>query len=145
MSDDDLIIVVLGILGLTWWYYATPSPAPVVAGSSLAARPPSAAPVAGPPASGGCTSMHPQFTGLDDTSMYAAAIASFRGIYGRDPSMQPGSGPDDIPYWVSISNHMGTFTGGACAAGWNAYWEMKLAGNDSVDPHLLDSPAVFQP
>jgi len=92
-----------------------------------------------------CIATHPALTALDDATMIAAYRASFIGIYGREPSMQPGSGLDDGRYWVSVSNHYGAFGDRVCRAGWNAYWEGKLRGVDSLDPSLGDQPAQFQP
>jgi len=92
-----------------------------------------------------CIATHPALTALDDATMIAAYRASFIGIYGREPSMQPGSGLDDGRYWVSVSNHFGAFGDRICRAGWNRYWEGKLRGVDSLDPSLGDQPAQFQP
>jgi len=92
-----------------------------------------------------CLATHPALTALDDATMIAAYRASFIGIYGREPSMQPGSGLDDGMYWVSVSNHYGAFGDRICRAGWNRYWEGKLRGVDSLDPSLGDQPAQFQP
>jgi len=89
--------------------------------------------------------MRPALTPLDDGYMLAAFTASFRGLFGRDPSMQPGSGSDDGWYWIGVSNHHGAFSDNICRAGWSAYWEEKLAGNDNVPSELADQPARFQP
>jgi len=92
-----------------------------------------------------CIATHPALTALDDATMIAAYKASFRGLYGREPSMQPGSGLDDGLYWVSVSNHFGAFGDRVCRAGWSRYWEGKLRGVDALDPSLGDQPAQFQP
>ena len=78
---------------------------------------------------------HPPTTALDHDSMLAAYTASFVGIFHRPPSMVRGSGYDDGEYWISVSDHFGEFGDGICRAGWNAYWEQKLACQcDSADP-----------
>ncbi len=87
---------------------------------------------------------HPPLTSLDHQSMVAAYTASFRGLYHRDPTGQPGSGVDDTGYWVSTSDHYGQFSDGVCRAGWSAYWEMRLGGASAADPGLGDQPARFQ-
>ncbi len=92
-----------------------------------------------------CPIKHPALTALDYTSMTAAIQASHVGLYGRPPTGQPGSGHDDIGYWIAVSDHYGEFSDGICRAGWSAYWEAKLAGSDSVTPSLGDTPARFRP
>jgi hypothetical protein len=89
--------------------------------------------------------VHPALTGLDHASMAAAVTASFRGLYGRDPSGLPGSGADDVNYWIAVTDHYGEFSDHICRAGWSRYWETKLGGTDSADPALGDQPARFQP
>jgi hypothetical protein len=93
----------------------------------------------------GTIPVRPPLVGLDDASMRAAVIASYTGIYGRPPSGLPGSGAEDVGYWITISNHYGEFSDHVCRAGWSRYWEEKLRGNDSVNPALGDQPAEFQP
>jgi hypothetical protein len=88
---------------------------------------------------------HPPLTGLDRASMEAAVRASFRGLYGRDPTGVPGSGVDDVQYWIAVSDHYGEFSDHVERAGWSRYWEVKLSGLDSADPALGDQPARFQP
>ena len=88
---------------------------------------------------------HPPLTGLDAPSMRAAIVASFRGLFGRDPTGVPGSGADDVGYWIAVSDHYGEFSDHIWRAGWSAYWEMKLAGSDSANPALGDQPARFLP
>jgi hypothetical protein len=92
-----------------------------------------------------CPVKHPALTALDHDAMLAAYTASFRGIYGRNPTGVVGSGLDDANYWISVSDHYGEFGDTICRAGWSAYWEMKLTGQDAVDPKLGDQPARFQP
>lgn len=93
---------------------------------------------------GGCTVTHPALTPIDDTYLTAAATASFKGIYGRLPT--PGeTGPGDIPYWVSLTDHYGPYSDGVCRAGWNRYMELRMAGQASVDPSFGDVPALYQP
>lgn len=93
-----------------------------------------------------CPVKHPALTALDHDSMIAAYSASFRGVFNRNPTLIDGSGYDDGEYWVRVSNHFGEFGDGICRAGWNAYWEQKLACRcDSVDPKLGDQPARFRP
>lgn len=88
---------------------------------------------------------HAALTGTDHASMEAAVVASFRGLYHRDPSGAPGSGPDDVSYWISTFDHFGPYGDGICRAGWNAYAETRLSGAESGDPRLGDQPARFQP
>jgi hypothetical protein len=88
---------------------------------------------------------HPPLTGLDHASMEAAVRASFRGLYGREPTGVPGSGVDDVNYWIAVSDHYGEFSDHVERAGWSRYWEVKLSGRDSADPALGDVPARFQP
>jgi len=88
---------------------------------------------------------HQPLTDLDQASMRAAIVASFRGLFGRDPTGLPGSGADDVAYWIAVSDHYGEFSDHIWRAGWSAYWEMKLAGSDSANPALGDQPARFQP
>lgn len=92
-----------------------------------------------------CPVKHPALTALDHDTMARAYDASFRGIYGRNPTGAVNGGVDDREYWISVSNHYGEFGDNICRAGWNAYWEQKLTGQDSVDPKLGDQPARFQP
>jgi len=102
--------------------------------------------IAAPAAAENCPVKHPALTALDHASMLAAYTASFRGIYGRNPTMAVGSGVDDGNYWIAVSDHYGEFGDSICRAGWNAYWETKLAtGQDAVNPTLGDQPARFQP
>lgn len=88
---------------------------------------------------------HPPLTPLDQASMRAAMIASFKGIYGREPSGVPGSGADDVAYWVSVSDHYGEFSDHVYRAGWSRYWETKLSGTDTANPALGDVPARWSP
>ena len=88
---------------------------------------------------------HAALTGLDHASMEAAVKASFVGLYHREPTGVPGSGPDDIGYWIQLSDHYGAYGDGICRAGWNAYMELRLSGASSGDPSLGDQPARFQP
>jgi hypothetical protein len=92
-----------------------------------------------------CPVKHPALTALDHASMQRAVEASFRGLYGRNPTGQPGAGPDDTTYWIAVSDHYGEFSDGICRAGWSAYWEQKLGGAASVSPTLGDAPARFTP
>lgn len=92
-----------------------------------------------------CPVKHPALTALDHASMLAAYTASFRGLFNRNPTLQPGSGVDDGNYWIAVSDHYGEFGDTICRAGWSAYWEQKLTGQDAVDPKLGDQPARFQP
>lgn len=92
-----------------------------------------------------CPVKHPALTSLDHASMLAAYTASFKGIYGRNPTGVTGSGLDDANYWIGVSDHYGEFGDNVCRAGWSAYWEQKLTGQDAVDPKLGDQPARFQP
>ena len=91
------------------------------------------------------TPRRPPMTALDADSMQAAVRASFRGLYGREPSGLPGSGADDVGYWIRVADHFGAFSDGVERAGWSRYWELKLSGAESVDPRLGDIPARFQP
>lgn len=92
-----------------------------------------------------CPVKHLALTALDHTSMLAAYTASYVGLFGHAPSMQPGSGSSDGNYWIAVSDHYGAFSDGVCRAGWNRYWEQKLLGADSLSPSLGDQPAQFQP
>jgi len=87
-----------------------------------------------------CPVKHPALTALDHASMLAAYTASFRGIFGRNPTLA-----DDGNYWIAVSDHYGEFGDTVCRAGWSAYWEVKLTGQDAVNPALGDQPARFQP
>lgn len=98
-----------------------------------------------PAAAQDCPTKHPALTALDHAAMVAAVQASYRGLYGRNPTGQPGSGVDDTSYWVAVSDHYGEFSDHVCRAGWSAYWELKLGGADSVSPTLGDQPARFLP
>jgi hypothetical protein len=98
-----------------------------------------------PAACPGVIPIRPPLVALDDASMRAAVIASYTGIYGHPPSGLPGSGAEDVGYWIAISNHYGEFSDHVCRAGWSKYWEEKLRGSDSVNPALGDQPAQFQP
>ena len=69
---------------------------------------------------------HPQVSPLDHDYMVSAFKASFRGLFGRDPSMQPGSGKDDGEYYIAAANHYGVYGDDQCHAGWSGYWESWL-------------------
>ena len=101
--------------------------------------------LAAPASAETCPVKHPALTALDHASMLAAYTASFRGIFNRNPTLAPGSGADDGTYWVAVSDHFGEFGDTVCRAGWSAYWEVKLTGQDAVNPALGDQPARFQP
>jgi hypothetical protein len=92
-----------------------------------------------------CPVKHLALTALDHAAMEAAYTASFRGLYHRDPTGAPGSGPDDIGYWIGSYDHYGAYSDTVCRAGWNAYTETRLSGLASADPALGDQPARFQP
>jgi hypothetical protein len=92
-----------------------------------------------------CPVKHLALTGLDHASMEAAVRASFVGLYHRAPSGIPGSGPDDIGWWIATFDHYGAYGDNVCRAGWNAYAELRLSGAASGDPALGDQPARFQP
>jgi len=92
-----------------------------------------------------CPVKHPALTALDHASMLAAYTASFRGLFNRNPTLAAGSGADDGNYWIAVSDHYGEFGDSICRAGWSAYWEVKLTGQDAVNPALGDQPARFQP
>jgi hypothetical protein len=87
---------------------------------------------------------HPAISALDDASMIAAAKASFRGIYGRDATLVPGSGVDDLWYYVRQANHFGVYGDDQCHAGWSGYWESWLRVGHG-DLALVQSPAQFRP
>jgi hypothetical protein len=137
---DDLLL--WGIVAIVAWLLLTPDASAPAAAPALRLGP---APIPQAAVDSGCVVSHPALTALDDATMFAAYAASFRGIYGRESVMQPGTGADDGAYWVAQSNHFGAFGDGVCRAGWNAYWEQRLAGADSADPALGDQPAIFQP
>ena len=92
-----------------------------------------------------CPVKHPALTGLDRASMAAAYEASFIGAEGRTPTWTRGAGKDDGEYWIAVSDHYGEFGDTVCRAGWSAYWEVKLTGQDAVNPALGDQPARFPP
>ncbi len=87
---------------------------------------------------------HPALTALDDASMQAAFTASFRGLFGREPSMKTGDGKDDGWYYIRASNHYGVYGDDQCHAGWSGYWESWLQVGHG-DLALVQSPARFQP
>ena len=87
---------------------------------------------------------HPQVSPLDHDYMTAAFKASFRGLFGRDPSMQPGSGKDDGEYYIAAANHYGVYGDDQCHAGWSGYWESWLAVGHG-DLTLVQSAARFLP
>jgi len=92
-----------------------------------------------------CPVKHVALTLLDHASMESAYLASFRGIYHRDPTGVPGSGPDDTGYWLSTYDHYGRYSDGVCRAGWNAYTESRLRGLGGSSPEMGDQPALFLP
>lgn len=87
---------------------------------------------------------NPAVSPLDHEYMVAAFKASFRGLFGRDPSMQPGSGKDDGEYYIGASNHYGVYGDDQCHAGWSGYWESWLAVGRG-DLGLVQTPARFLP
>lgn len=87
---------------------------------------------------------NPQVSPLDHDYMVSAFTASFRGLFGRDPTMQPGSGKDDGAYYISASNHYGVYGDDQCHAGWSGYWESWLAVGHG-DLALVQTPARFLP
>ena len=87
---------------------------------------------------------HPAVSPLDHDYMVAAFKASFRGLFGRDPSMVPGSGKDDGEYYIGASNHYGVYGDDQCHAGWSGYWESWLAVGHG-DLALVQTPARFLP
>jgi len=101
--------------------------------------------LAAPARAENCPVKHPALTALDHASMLTAYTASFRGLFNRNPTLAPGSGVDDGNYWIAVSDHYGEFGDTVCRAGWSAYWEVKLTGQDAVNPALGDQPARFQP
>lgn len=88
---------------------------------------------------------------LDHDYMVRAFTASFRGLFGRDPSMQPGSGKDDGEYYISAANHFGVYGDDQCHAGWSGYWESWLQtghgdlGAVQTPAHYLPSAPVVTP
>jgi hypothetical protein len=92
-----------------------------------------------------CPVKHLALTPLEHPAMEAAYLASFRGLYHRDPTGAPGSGPDDTGWWIRTFDHYGEYSDGICRAGWNLYTELRLAGAGSVAPTLGDESARFQP
>src|SRR4051812_15416867 len=98
-----------------------------------------AAPVA---AQDDCPAGHvrnPQVSPLDHAYMLSAFTASFRGIFGREPSMQPGGGVDDGEYYIAAANHFGVYGDDQCHAGWSGYWESWLAVGHG-DLNLVQTP-----
>lgn len=87
---------------------------------------------------------HPPVSALDHESMLSAYKASFRGLFGRDPSMQPGAGKDDGEYYIGAANHYGVYGDDQCHAGWSGYWESWLRDGRG-DLTLVDTPARFLP
>lgn len=87
---------------------------------------------------------NPQVSQLDHDSMQAAFKASFKGLFGRDPSMQPGSGKDDGEYYIGAANHFGVYGDDQCHAGWSGYWESWLQ-NGHGDLTQVQTPARFLP
>jgi hypothetical protein len=87
---------------------------------------------------------NPQVSALDHDYMLRAFTASFRGLFKRDPSMQPGSGKDDGEYYISASNHYGVYGDDQCHAGWSGYWESWLQDGHG-DLTLVQTPARFLP
>lgn len=81
---------------------------------------------------------------LDHDYMVKAFTASFRGLFGRDPSMQPGSGKDDGEYYIAAANHFGVYGDDQCHAGWSGYWESWLQ-NGHGDLGAVQTPARFLP
>ena len=87
---------------------------------------------------------NPQVSPLDHDYMVRAFTASFRGLFGRDPSMQPGSGKDDGEYYIGAANHYGVYGDDQCHAGWSGYWESWLQTGHG-DLGLAQTPAKFLP
>jgi hypothetical protein len=87
---------------------------------------------------------HPPVSPLDQAYMEAAVKASFRGLFGREPSMVDGAGKDDGCYYVRASNHYGPTGDGQCHAGWSGYWESWLQ-NGEGNIALVQTPARFLP
>lgn len=87
---------------------------------------------------------NPQISALDHDYMTAAFKASFKGLFGRDPSMQPGSGKDDGEYYIAAANHFGVYGDAQCHAGWSGYWESWLQ-NGHGDLGVVQVPAHFLP
>lgn len=87
---------------------------------------------------------HPQVSPLDHAYMVRAFTASFRGIFGREPSMQQGSGVDDGEYYIAAADHFGVYGDDQCHAGWSGYWESWLQ-NGHGDLTLVQTPARFLP
>jgi hypothetical protein len=87
---------------------------------------------------------YPTVTALDDASMLAAYTASYRGLFGHDPSMKPGDGAADGWYWIHASNHYGVYGDDQCHAGWSGYWESWLQTGHG-DLGLVQTPARFLP
>lgn len=87
---------------------------------------------------------NPQVSPLDHDYMVRAFTASFRGLFGRDPSMQPGTGKDDGEYYISAANHFGVYGDDQCHAGWSGYWESWLQ-NGHGDLGAVQTPARFLP
>lgn len=87
---------------------------------------------------------NPQITPLDHDYMLSAFKASFRGLFGRDPSMQPGAGKDDGEYYITAANHFGVYGDDQCHAGWSGYWESWLEVGHG-DLGRVQTPARFLP
>lgn len=81
---------------------------------------------------------------LDHDYMVRAFIASFHSIYGRNPSMQPGSGVDDGEYYIAAADHFGVYGDDQCHAGWSGYWESWLEVGHG-DLGRVQTPAHFLP
>lgn len=87
---------------------------------------------------------NPQVSPLDHEYMTSAFKASFKGLFGRDPSMQPGSGKDDGEYYIGAANHYGVYGDDQCHAGWSGYWESWLQTGHG-DLGQAQTPARFLP
>jgi len=87
---------------------------------------------------------NPAISPLDHAYMLSAFKASFKGIIGREPSCQPGSGIDDCEYYIAAADHFGVYGDDQCHAGWSGYWESWLQ-NGHGDLNLVQTPARFLP
>lgn len=87
---------------------------------------------------------NPQVSPLDHDYMLSAYTASFRGLFGRAPTLQPGSGTDDGEYYIAAANHFGVYGDDQCHAGWSGYWESWLQTGHG-DLTLVQTPARFLP
>src|SRR5438094_1016782 len=54
-----------------------------------------------------CPVKHPALTALDHASMLAAYTASFRGIFGRNPTLPAGTGAADANSRTAVSERYG--------------------------------------